>query len=209
MSEVNRLLGQLPEESPPPEIVLSAVRSFRYRAVAIVSSMVAGILLVVVLAFTTGPDNLASEAGRLSPRGVVPLLVSGHLDSVKVTLVELVQGEDVGYIHFLVEEGGEEIIVEVEPVNVLISPEGQSLRQVDFDGQSFAVGALDQIGGSHYGGTPDAASGWIRYQGEHDAAGELAVHFRIWFLAAGDTDLQDGYEMLPRTLQINVPGEVE
>lgn len=37
MADPEELLGALPEESPPPEIVLAAVRVFRYRALAAVS----------------------------------------------------------------------------------------------------------------------------------------------------------------------------
>ena len=207
MADVDQMLRDLPEESPPPEIVLSAVRSFRYRVIAIVASVVAAALLLVLLQTVLRPDNIGAEAARLGPRGVTPLLVSGDVHSVVVTLVEVIQGDGVGYVHFLVEEGGEEIIVEVEPTEVLISPDGENLRQAESVGQSFEVGGLDQIGGAHYGGTPDAASGWIRFEGEHEPSGPLAVEFRVWFMAPGEIDPRDGYEAIAVGLRIDVPGK--
>ena len=59
MADPEELLGALPEESPPPEIVLAAVRVFRYRALA-----VAAIAIALIVAGTVFVQKLAAN-GRL------------------------------------------------------------------------------------------------------------------------------------------------
>lgn len=67
MDDIEQALSGLPQESPPPEIVLAAVRAFRYRTIALVASIVAGALLLGVVWRFVGPENLGAEAGSSSP----------------------------------------------------------------------------------------------------------------------------------------------
>ena len=209
MAEVDTILGSLPEESPPPEIVLSAVRVFRYRAVAAVVSLVAGVLVLFVVLPSFGPKDLGVRAESLRARGVTPLLVSAELETVRVTLTELMMGDGEGYIHFIVEETGENSVVEFSFENVMISPDGISLFSAESEGQGFEVGAVDPALGEYFVGGPDAASGWIRFEGDHDPEGPLVVVFSVLFVPPEAYQTGSfGFEGVPPVLRVEYPGEV-
>ncbi len=209
MAEADTLLGTLPEESPPPEIVLSAVRAFRYRAIAALASLVAGLLVLFVVLPSLGTTDLGVKAESLRARGVTPLFVSAALENAKVTLTELVMGDGEGYIHFIVEETGENSVVEFDFENVMISPDGRSVFPAEAEGQSFEVGAVDPAIGDYFIGGPDAASGWIRFEGDHDPGGPLVVVFSLFFVPP-DAYQTGSYEIEgpPPMLRIEYPGDV-
>jgi len=209
MDEVDTMLSSLPEESPPPEIVLSAVRAFRYRAIAVVASLMAGFLILFVVLPSVGPDDLGVRAESLRTRGVTPLLVSAELETARVTLTELVMGDGEGYIHFIVEETGENSVVEVNFESVMISADGRFARSAVAEGQSLEVGAVDPALGECFVRGPDAASGWIRFEGDHDPDAPLTVVFSL-FLVPPEAYETCGYETEgpPPTLRVEYPGEV-
>lgn len=208
MADTAELLRGLPEESPPPEIVLSAVRAFRYRATAVLASLVAGFLVLFVVLPSLGPEDLGVRAESLRARGVTPLFVSAQLGTVEVTLTELVMGDGEGFIHFVVEEHGDDVVVEFDFESVLISPDGISLFPTESEGQSLEVGAADPALGEYFVGGPDAASGWIRFEGEHDADGPLSVVFRVFFVPPEAFQTGSfGFEGLPPMLRVDYPGE--
>jgi hypothetical protein len=69
MPDPEQLLADLPQESPPPEIVLAAVRGARYRAIAFVVTvvtivLVAGFLVDRHLAEPPDPAVAAKQAAR-------------------------------------------------------------------------------------------------------------------------------------------------
>jgi hypothetical protein len=101
MSEPEALLADLPEESPPPEVVLLAVRAFRYR-------LMAGVLLVAILgagAYVLGtrvlhPETVEQRACRL-PRS--PLGAYASIGDAHVLLAEVAYEyprSDEAYLHF-------------------------------------------------------------------------------------------------------------
>ncbi|MFV1961338.1 MAG: hypothetical protein ACC654_10240 [Acidimicrobiia bacterium] len=103
MTDPDDLLRDIPEESPPPEIVIAAVRGFRYRAIAIIASIVATMFVAVFLLGRLGPSDVADDAAAAVRGGaeVIPVLVEAEYDGIYVAFSELIVDEDTGYIRFL------------------------------------------------------------------------------------------------------------
>lgn len=103
MTDPDDLLRNIPEESPPPEIVVSAVRGFRYRAIAVVASIIAVTFVAVFLLGRLGPSDDAVNAASAARGGaeVIPVLTVAEHDGIYVAFSELVVDGDTGYIRFL------------------------------------------------------------------------------------------------------------
>ncbi len=103
MTDPDDLLRDMPEESPPPEIVVAAVRGFRYRAIAVVASIVAIMFVAVFLLGKLGPSDIADDAASAVRGGaeVIPVLVEADYDGIYVAFSELVTDGETGYIRFL------------------------------------------------------------------------------------------------------------
>lgn len=205
MADTEELLSSLPQESPPPEIVLSAVRGFRYRAIATVSSLLLAALLIFVVLPSLATKDLGVRAEGLHIREVTPLFVSGQAADVKVTLTELIMGSGEGYVHFIIEELGDGV-AEVSFSNVLISPTGEGVFAAESsEGQSFEVGFVDSATATYYADVPDAVSGWLRFEGDHDPNGPLSVLFDV-FLVPPEAFETGAFEGTPVQLRIDYPG---
>jgi hypothetical protein len=70
VNDPERLLARLPEESPPPEIVLAAVRVFRYRAIiAVVVVASLGAVTAAVLPRFLGPVTTSDAVAAVEHAG--------------------------------------------------------------------------------------------------------------------------------------------
>ncbi len=103
MTDPDDLLREIPDESPPPEIVVAAVRAFRYRAIAVVTSIIAAMFLATFALGKLGPPELGAEAAAAIRGGadVIPVLATAEYDGIVVTFSEIVIDGDIGYIRFL------------------------------------------------------------------------------------------------------------
>lgn len=110
MAEPEELLARLPEESPPPEIVLAAVRVFRYRVVTVVALAVAlavvGVVWVNKLAangrFLAEIGSAHYTGGVLSnAKGIGEFVTAGQ--DITLTVWEVVRSEDgrTIYVHVI------------------------------------------------------------------------------------------------------------
>lgn len=121
MADPEDLLGTVPEESPPPEIVLAAVRVFRYRALAFVAIAVAlavvGVVFVQKLAtngrFLAEVGNAHYTGGELSGSGIGEFKTA---DDITLTVWEVVRSSDGAtvYVHVIGwDERGRSLILDV------------------------------------------------------------------------------------------------
>ncbi len=104
MTDPEDLLRGFPEESPPPEIVIAAVRAFRYRAIAIGASIIAAMFIATFALGKIGPSDVDAEVAAAMRGGadVVPVLTGAQYDGTFVTFSELVIDGNTGYARLLV-----------------------------------------------------------------------------------------------------------
>jgi hypothetical protein len=95
---VEELLGGLPEESPPPEVVLAAVRGFRYRAIATVAVLVTLIVVGGLLAgrFLAEPPSAAEQVAGADR---VVLAAAGGRGGARVMVWEVAWRGRRGWLH--------------------------------------------------------------------------------------------------------------
>jgi hypothetical protein len=101
--EAEVALAGLPRESPPPEIVLAAVRAFRYRALATVAVLVAAVLVggwVARSVFGFHPVEVRAAQARYAG-GVQSVGAATVVQGVTVMLPE-VAFDDRGHAYFQV-----------------------------------------------------------------------------------------------------------
>lgn len=109
MTDPEELIASLPDASPPPEIVLAAVRVFRYRVLAVVALAVAlavvGVVLVQKLAAN---GRFLAEAGAAHYTGMVLKDAPGvgefeAADGITLTVWEVVTSPDgrTVYVHVI------------------------------------------------------------------------------------------------------------
>ena len=105
MRDPEELLRSLPPESPPPEIVMAAIRVFRYRAIAAIALACALVLSAFVVKGQIDEDSrLLERIGeiRYTTGGVVAVNQLRDVNGVKVMLWEVVVDEsDTTYVHAL------------------------------------------------------------------------------------------------------------
>jgi hypothetical protein len=96
MDGTERLLRDVPHESPPPEIVLGAVRVFRYRAIAImlfaITAVISGTWLVPRLVVT--PTTLERIALAKAENGSQPVFGEGEVGGVRLLFIEVIPEPD-------------------------------------------------------------------------------------------------------------------
>lgn len=205
MTDAEKLLGDIGQESPPPEIVLSAVRAFRYRAIAVISSVILGAVVLLVVLPSLGTKDLGVRAEGLRAAEVTPLFVSAQAAGVKVTLTELLMGSGEGYVHFVVEEVGDGV-AEVDFNNVMVSPTGEALFPAESsEGQSFTVGSMTSEEALHFANGPNAASGWVHFEGDHDPTGPLSVLFDV-FIVPPEAYETGSFDAAAIRLRVDYPG---
>jgi hypothetical protein len=95
LRDPERLLGELPVESPPPEIVLAAIRVFRYRALlALVLVTALSVIGVFVAQRYFGPvstDDVIAAARHSG--GAYPLALERDVGGIHVLLWEVVAAD--------------------------------------------------------------------------------------------------------------------
>ena len=123
MTDPDDLLRNMPEESPPPEIVVAAVRAFRYRAIAVVASAVAIMFVAVFLLGRIGPPDVGADAAAAVRGGaeVIPVLVEDEYDGIYVSFSELIVDDDTGYIRFLAWDTKGHAAVDFESVAIEVA----------------------------------------------------------------------------------------
>ncbi|VAW09640.1 hypothetical protein MNBD_ACTINO02-755, partial [hydrothermal vent metagenome] len=104
MTDPDDLLRKIPDESPPPEIVIAAVRAFRYRAIAVVASIIAAMFIATFALGKVGPSDVDAEVAAAVRDGadVVPVLTGAQYDGIFVSFSELVVDGNTGYARLLV-----------------------------------------------------------------------------------------------------------
>ena len=129
MTDPIATLEQLPPESPPNEVVLTAVRIFRYRAIATVALLVVGVFALGWALTQLQGATIDSDLARLLADDEAQTIVLGAADVVdgfRVEAVELVWNEDRGFLQVLVSA----------PPDAAESEIGVSIAEVRVDGRS-------------------------------------------------------------------------
>ena len=105
MREPEELLRTLPKEKPPPEVVLAAMRVFRYRAIAVIALACALIASALILRTKLDEDaRLLERIGRIRyTTGAATTLGERRMvDGIELTLWEVVTDADnSAYVHLL------------------------------------------------------------------------------------------------------------
>jgi hypothetical protein len=153
-------LRNIPEESPPPEIVIAAVRAFRYRAIAFVASIVAITFIAVFLLGRLGLSDVADDAASAVRGGadVIPVLVEDEYDGIYVAFSELIIDGDTGYIRFLAwdTKGHAEVDLDV------VAFEVAGRRQEVFSGSVPTLFSYRDLDGELRERT--STGGWVRFE---------------------------------------------
>jgi hypothetical protein len=116
MAEPEDLLREMPPESPPPEIVLSALRVFRYRAIAAIALALALVVSAFVIKSELDEDaRFMEQVGEAMHDGGVSQDVQVRtVDGVEVMFWELVWGDGTVYVHVLAwDEGGRDFSLDI------------------------------------------------------------------------------------------------
>lgn len=173
--DIERVLGDLPEESPPPEIVLAAVRAFRYRAIAAVAAIIAGALLLGVVWRAIGPDNLGVEAASVRLPTTVPILATAEYDGISVAVTELVWDEGTGYLRYVAWDAGVHAEVDLTPVAITTS----TGRRIDLESSS--IPNLENFTSPEGRSVEQRTTGdWIKFSDpNHDPFGPLSLEIEI------------------------------
>jgi hypothetical protein len=103
MADPEEALKGLPPESPPPEIVLAAVRVFRYRALAIVALALALVLCGVLVSKRIGVESQFSVQVAIA-RGTGSSVVAGDVrtvDGFNVVVWDIVGNGKTLYVHLV------------------------------------------------------------------------------------------------------------
>ncbi|VAW05247.1 hypothetical protein MNBD_ACTINO02-3259 [hydrothermal vent metagenome] len=160
MTDPEDLLHSFPEEAPPPEIVLAAVRAFRYRAIAIGASIIAAMFIATFALGKIGPSDVDAEVAAAVRDGadVVPVLTSAQYDGIFVSFSELVVDGNTGYARLLVWDTKGHAEVDFDVVAIEIA--GQ--RQEIFSNSIAGLVSYRDLDGVLRKRTSDA--GWFRFE---------------------------------------------
>lgn len=175
MTDPVQTLTRQPLESPPEEIVLGAVRLFRYRAVATVASLLA-IGAIVVTVLRAGPSE-PTEGVVDDPRAVVHALdATGTIDGIEFRLTESTWLDGRGFIRVIVTEldSGRtepEVLVEVGDVRLTFADVSGETTSTVVNQPSVTVGRTDAA--------RTTASFWVEYESERPPADTLSIDFVV------------------------------
>ena len=168
MTEPEDVLRSMPKESPPPELVMAAMRVFRYRAVAAIFLSCALVLSAFILKSKIDEDSrLLARIGeiRYTTGHVTSVNLRRDVDGATVMLWEVVVDEaDASYVHVLAwDDRGRDFTLEVSDPRV--------------DGRSTTLAAIEGSGG---GGNRTYVDLWqeIRVPSVEDA-GELTFDIQV------------------------------
>jgi hypothetical protein len=168
-----RLLGELPEESPPPEIVLAAVRVFRYRAllalVLVIALSVIGVLLAQRYLGPVTTDDLIAAVRH--DGGTTTLGLEQEVGGVHVLLWEIVSDRDVsstGYLHI---EAWDADAVNIQLRVTSLQVGGRVAPAFDF--------------GSSGSCCPSSYESWVRFEAPNGIGSTLGADVEVY---AGPVD---------------------
>lgn len=178
MTDPDDLLRGIPDESPPPEIVVAAVRGFRYRAIAVVTSIIAAVFLATFALGKLGPPDLGTDAAAAIRGGadVIPVLATAEYDGIVVTFSEIVIDGDTGYIRLLFRDMKQhgEVTFEVTAIEVA----GQ--RQEVFGNSLANLFSYRAPGGELQERT--STGGWFRFENPNGIAPPVVVEVQLLIL---------------------------
>ena len=104
MADPEVLLQRLPEESPPPEIVMAALRVFRYRAIAAVLLAVALVVSAILVKSQLDANSRLQQkiAAARYTEGVISVSDIHDVDGANLMLYEIVRGDDQeAFVHII------------------------------------------------------------------------------------------------------------
>ena len=138
MRDPEEMLRSLPPESPPPEVVMAAVRVFRYRAIAVIALACALVVSAVILKGHLDRDaRLQERIGRIryTTGGTMDVHEFREVDGVEVVVWEIVVDEaDSSYVHVLAwDDRGRDFSIDIS------DPEA--------DGRPTTLGSIESYGG--------------------------------------------------------------
>lgn len=156
-------------EAPPEEIVLGAVRQFRYRTIVTVLIGLAGVLALVLIAqrLQMGPIDDDLESLLLNREATVTVVTGSHIvDGVEFRVTESIWADGVGYLRLMATEtepNRDEPQVEVSVATVSVEPSQQW--------------SVNDVGGT-LGRTPSARTTdawWVRYESATPPSGPIFI----------------------------------
>ena len=138
MREPEDLLRTIPPESPPPEVVMAAIRVFRYRAIAAIGLACALVLSAFVVKSALERDGRLQEqigAIRYTTGSTMNIADLHQVNGVKVMLWEIVVDEaDTAYVHvFAWDPRGRDFSL--------------AISDPQADGRTVTLGSLEGYGG--------------------------------------------------------------
>ena len=143
MREPEDLLRSLPAESPPPEVVMAALRVFRYRALAVIALACAIVVSAFILKAKFDEDvRLLERIGRIQYTTGSSVTVADlrEVDGLQLMLWEVVlDGTKSSYVHVIArDEGGRAFSLDI------VDPE--------VDGRPTSLAAVEGSGGGQIAG---------------------------------------------------------
>lgn len=170
MADPERLVRELPEESPPPEIVLAAVRTFRYRAVAAVSLAVAlaviGVTVVPrLMSALLEPRDVEELAFRAGREGLAyDVAADAEVDGARVLLWQVLVGrEGRAYAQFLAWRPGD------MPIDLALRELRVGGREVEVTGGGGEASCCD----------PAVAELWLEFEAEFPIGGPVEAEVAV------------------------------
>ena len=175
--DIERLLAPPPDEPPPPEIVLAAVRAFRYRAIAVVAATIAGFLVLGTGWRALGPDDPGAQAAGVRRPTVVPILQRAEYDGIVVEVTELTWDHDRGrgYLRYLAWDTRSHAEVAIDPAAITAS---SGLRTDLFQIGPPALQDYTSLDGLRV--ERRTTAGWLELvDPSHDPHGPLSIEFAV------------------------------
>jgi hypothetical protein len=179
MSNPIDVLERQPLESPPEEIVLGAVRLFRYRAIATVTAIVAIAVIgyAVISAVSASDRQQRLDSVLTSPSAqVVALDAVGTVDGIEFRLTESVWDNGVGFVRVIATEtrsdrSEPQVDIEVGEVRVRFAGvNGEAVSSV-VNQPSLTIGRSSE--------TRATGSFWVEYLSESPVGDTLSVRFIV------------------------------
>jgi hypothetical protein len=165
-----RLLGELPVESPPPEIVLAAIRVFRYRALlALVLVMAFSVIGVLVAHRYFGPVTTDDVIAAARHSGATyPIALEQDIGGIHVLLWEVVVADvaadrrSTAYLHLQAwDESGASIQLRVTTLSI----------------QGLAVSTIEL--GSAGSCCPSNEESWVQFVAPRGVASPIAADVEV------------------------------
>jgi hypothetical protein len=167
MSDPETLIRSMPKESPPTEVVVAALRVFRYRAIVAVFLSVGLVLSAFILKSKIDEDSrLLERIGqiRYTTGGTIAVNELRAVDGANVMLWEVVvDGTGSSYVHVLAwDERGRDFTLAISNAQV--------------DGRATTLGAIEGSGG---GAARTHVDLWQEVRAPDDDPEELTFEVKV------------------------------